>query len=207
LGENFKECDFCQISYTKELEDWVVKYSSQETSEKDFDEINSLIHEGLNNTPLKFYWDTYTAFRIAKVSEELINKIESDVIERSKNVENHKILVQELLQSEQVHATVDLTSLRCLILRCLGNSWQAVSEASKIQEIDPLEYHRLLSAIAKDLESKELLYEAARVKNKIGVPIPQTYPFYTNIDVNEEKDSFISILCKAAIGKISFELN
>jgi mRNA-degrading endonuclease RelE of RelBE toxin-antitoxin system len=205
--EYFKECDFCQISYTEELEDWVVKYSSQETSEQDFDEINSLIHEGLNNTPLKFYWDTYTAFRIAKISEEVINKIESDVIERSKNFKNHKILVQELGQLDRVSTTVDRTSLKCLILRCLGNSWQAVNEASKIQEIDPFEYYRLLCSIATDLESKELWYEAARVKNKIGVPIPQTYPFYTEIDINEEKDSLTSILCKLAIGRISFKLN
>lgn len=205
--EYFRKCDFCEISDTEDLEKWVVKCSSQETSDKDFNEINRLIYEGLNNTPLKLYWDLYTIFKIVKISKEVINKIESDVIECSKNIDNHKILVQELLQTEQIPSTVDRTSLRCLILRCLGNSWQAVNEASKIQGIDPLEYHRLLFAIAKELESKGLLYEAARVKNKIGVPIHQTYPFRSEMGVNEEKDSFISILCNAAIGRISFKLN
>jgi mRNA-degrading endonuclease RelE of RelBE toxin-antitoxin system len=205
--EYFKKCDFYEISNTEYLESWVIKCSSQETSDKDFDEINSSIYEGLNNTPLKFYWDTYTAFRITKVSKEVIDKTERDIIKRLKNSENHKNLVEELLQIEQISITVDRISLRCLILRCLGNSWQAVSEASNIQDIDPLEYHRLLCSIAKDLESKELLYEAARVKNKIGVPIPQTYPFQMEMGMNEEKDSFVSILCNAAIGTISFKLN
>ncbi|MBD2135450.1 DEAD/DEAH box helicase family protein [Sphaerospermopsis sp. FACHB-1094] len=116
--------------------------------------------------------------------------------------QQHKNILQELnlLQPEQIRSDSDRIPLRCLLLRALGSYWDAVEEASLLQKIDPQECKRIISEIANELERKQLIYEAARVRMKIGISIPEDYPFRK--EIIKQDGSLVSLLCHAAINKI-----
>ena len=78
-------------------------------------------------------------------------------------------------------------------------SWQAVEEASRFQKSNGKEYKRLVESIAKDLEHKNLVYEAARVREKIGKPIPKDFPFSDKIA--NRSGSLVSLLCQAMLDR------
>ncbi len=114
--------------------------------------------------------------RLTQVDETRIAKIEEEIIHELKT-KTPQILNQELSQTKRISSMIDRVPLRCLILRSLGRSWQAINEASQIQNLNPQEYQHLLKVIANDLKTKGLLYEAARVESKIKIPFPTHYPF------------------------------
>lgn len=200
--EFFKQCESYEISKTDELIDWITEWSNSEHLFRDGDAIRNLIYEGLNAQPIKIYWDTYAALRLAQFEAVQINKIETQIIKALKN--KTELLIEELEQIQGISSISDRTLLKCLILRSLNRSWQAVNEASQLQSVNPYEHHRLLNVIADELDNKELIYEALRVKTKIGLPLPKEFPFSENL--TENTNSLVSLLCHAAINKISSKL-
>lgn len=88
------------------------------------------------------YWDTYLALELAGV--ELDRWKQEAIALLSQHSQQH--LNDELKNTQSI-------SLRCLLLRAMQRSWQAVAEASRLQNSNFQEYERLLNSIARDLEA------------------------------------------------------
>ncbi|MGB3642040.1 MAG: DEAD/DEAH box helicase family protein [Rivularia sp. (in: cyanobacteria)] len=142
------------------------------------------------------YWDTYLALQLAGIEGSELYQWEKDAISRLKKHSN------DYLKSELNH--IQNISLRCLLWRAMDFSWQAVLEATNLEEIDFNEYERLLYSIAKDLELKGLIYEAARVKAlKREDNHHDTFPFWQEINQNSNSSqSLVKLLCEAFASRI-----
>ncbi|XWK87921.1 MAG: hypothetical protein U7127_27675 [Phormidium sp.] len=137
------------------------------------------------------FFDTYLVLDLAGVSGEELSRWEQEAIAE---LSNHSAnLPREL---EQIPS--NNISLRCLLLRAMHRSWEAVDLAFKLQQNNPEEYQRLLTSIAQDLENKNLPYEAARVRIKLGKFWPNDYPFP---EISEKSGSLLTLLCQAFIDR------
>jgi mRNA-degrading endonuclease RelE of RelBE toxin-antitoxin system len=208
IGRNYFEC--CQTIDAIDAEQaasWIAEFASgvdvsllkdnpQETQEK-------LLKGCDNGHP---YLDTYFVLNLAKVESESLYKWEQEAIKRlqkhynnlPKELENNTDCTNSL-KEELENVPSENISLRCLLLRAMNCSWQAVEEASGFQKINEKEYKRLVESIAKDLEHKNLVYEAARVREKIGEPIPKDFPFSDKIA--NRSGSLVSLLCQAMLDR------
>ncbi|MUG94959.1 hypothetical protein F7734_22375 [Scytonema sp. UIC 10036] len=143
------------------------------------------------------YWDTYLVLELAAVREENLYKWEQEAIASlSKHSQQH--LQDELNKTHSI-------SLRCLLLRAMQRSWQAVTEAYQLKNSDFPEYQRLLNSIAQDLEAKGLPYEAARVKARLSDRNQhQNLPFWEEIGhPSNQFKPLVTLLCEAFISRIS----
>ncbi|MFB8794845.1 MAG: hypothetical protein U7126_11645 [Microcoleus sp.] len=205
IGRNYFEC--CQTIDAEQAASWIAEFASgvdvsllkdnrQETQEK-------LLKGCDNGHP---YLDTYFVLTLAKVKIESLYKWEQEAIKRlqkhynnlPKKLENNTNYINSL-KEELENVTSENISLRCLLLRAMNCSWQAVEEASGFQNTNEKEYKRLVESIAKDLEHKNLVYEAARVREKIGKPIPKHFPFSDKIA--NRSGSLVSLLCQAMLDR------
>jgi len=152
------------------------------------------------------YLDTYFVLNLAKVESESLYKWEQEAIKRlqkhyndlPKELENNTDCTNSL-KEELKNVPSENISLRCLLLRAMNCSWQAVEEVSGFQHSNEKEYKRLVESIAQDLEHKNLVYEAARVREKIGKPIPKDYPWSDKIA--NRSGSLVSLLCQAMLDR------
>jgi len=202
--EHFDKCEHFNISNRQSLLDWIAELSNAEDLIQNSNAISDLIDRGLKTEQIQIYWDTYTALQRARIDDGKIAEIEAKILAALKN-QDRDILREELAQTKFIFSLIDRVQLRCLILRSLDRSWEAVDEAAQIAQDYPQQYHRLLKAIADELVAKGLIYEAARIREKIGLPLPREYPFSDAI--NGQTGSLISLLCQAAIAKISADNN
>jgi hypothetical protein len=202
--ENFAKCEHFNISNGQSLLDWIAELSNAEDLIQNSNAISDLIDQGLETKPIQIYWDTYTALQRARIDDGKIAEIEAKIVAALKQ-QTQDILLEELAQTEFIFSLIDRVQLKCLILRSLDRSWEAVDEAAQIAQDYLQQYHRLLNAIADELVAKGLIYEAARIRAKIGLPLPREYPFSDAI--NGQTGSLISLLCQAAIAKISADNN
>ncbi len=205
IGRNYFEC--CQTIDAEQAASWIAEFASgvdvsllkdnrQETQEK-------LLKGCDNGHP---YLDTYFVLTLAKVEIESLYKWEQEAIKRlqkhynnlPKELENNTNYINSL-KEELENVTSENISLRCLLLRAMNCSWQAVEEASRFNNSNYKEYKRLVESIAKDLEHKNLVYEAARVREKIGKPIPKHFPFSDKIA--NRSGSLVSLLCQAMLDR------
>ncbi|WP_228056196.1 hypothetical protein, partial [Microcoleus sp. LEGE 07076] len=208
IGRRYFEC--CQTIDAIDAEqaaNWITEFASgvdvsllkdnpQETQEK--------LLKGCDNGPP--YLDTYFVLNLAKVESESLYEWEQKAIKRlqkyyndlPKELENNTDCTNSL-KEELKNVTSENISLRCLLLRAMNCSWQAVEEASGFQHSNEKEYKRLVESIAKDLEHKNLVYEAARVREKIGKPIPKHFPFSDKIA--NRSGSLVSLLCQAMLDR------
>jgi len=191
IGSNYFEC--CETIDPAQAASWITEFASgvdikllrdnvQETQEK-------LLKGCDNGHP---YLDTYFVLNLAKIESEILYQWEQEAINRLQPSSNY--LLRELK-----NVPSDNISLRCLLLRAMNCSWQAVEEASRFQNSNQKEYKRLVESIAKDLEHKDLLYEAARVREKIGQPIPKDFPLSDKIA--NRSGSLVSLLCQAMLDR------
>ena len=205
IGRNYFEC--CQTIDAEQAASWIAEFASgvdvsllkdnpQSTQEK-------LLKGCDNGHP---YLDTYFVLTLAKVESESLYKWEQEAIKRlqkhyndlPKELENNTDCANSL-KEELKNVPSENISLRCLLLRAMNCSWQAVEEASGFQNTNEKEYKRLVESIAKDLEHKNLVYEAARVREKIGEPIPKHFPFSDKIA--NRSGSLVSLLCQAMLDR------
>lgn len=208
IGRSYFEC--CQTIDAIDAEkaaSWIAEFASgvdvsllkdnrQETQEK-------LLKGCDNGHP---YLDTYLVFDLAKVESEILYQWEQEAIKRlqkhynnlPKELENNTDCTNSL-KEELKNVPSENISLRCLLLRAMKCSWQAVEEASGFQNTNEKEYKRLVESIAQDLEHKNLVYEAARVREKIGKPIPKDYPWSDKIA--NRSGSLVSLLCQAMLDR------
>jgi mRNA-degrading endonuclease RelE of RelBE toxin-antitoxin system len=142
------------------------------------------------------YWDTYLALQLAGIEGSELYQWEKDAISRLKKHSN------DYLKSELNHT--QNVSLRCLLWRAMDFSWQAVIEATNLEEIDFNEYQRLLYCIAEDLAEKGLTYEAARVKARLGEDnFQRNFPFWQEVSQNSDNSqSLVTLLCEAFTSRI-----
>ncbi len=137
------------------------------------------------------YWDTYLALQLAGVRSSELYQWEQKAISL---LSQHplELLQRELQQTESI-------SLRCLILRAMHCSWQAVAAASPLKNTDVPEYERLLKGIANDLERKRLPYEAARVRAYlVDGNYKYNLPFWQEIiNPSHQSKPLVSLLCEA----------
>lgn len=142
------------------------------------------------------YWDTYLALQLAGIDGDELYQWEKDAISRlKKHSDEH--LKSELNNIQNI-------SLRCLLWRAMEFSWQAVVEATNLEKTDINEYKRLLQGIAKDLEEKGLIYEAARVKARFSKDKTHlTFPFWQEISENPDSSQpLVTLLCEAFASRI-----
>jgi mRNA-degrading endonuclease RelE of RelBE toxin-antitoxin system len=145
----------------------------------------------------KLYWDTYLALDLAGYRDDELNHWETEAIN----------LLREHLTTLQ--AELDQTydpRLRCLLLRGMQKSWEAVSEIAELQDSNLKEYQRIIEAIAQDLEQKNLPLEAARVRAKINPSDweANNYPFP---EIGNYSCSLIPALSHAFKTRIESQLN
>lgn len=142
------------------------------------------------------YWDTYSALQLAGIEGDELYQWEQDAISRLKKHGNDD-LKSELNNIQNI-------SLRCLLWRAMGFSWQAVIEATSLETKDSKEYERLINSIAQDLEIKGLIYEAARIKARFGEDKTHlTFPFWQEISENSNSSQpLITLLCEAFASRI-----
>ncbi|MEM7555491.1 MAG: hypothetical protein AAF378_15605 [Cyanobacteria bacterium P01_A01_bin.84] len=137
------------------------------------------------------YWDTYLALQFAGVRDPQLYQWEQKAISllQKSSVE---VLNAELAQAENI-------SLRCLILRAMQYSWEAVTQANILKASDEVEHKRLIISIAKDLEAKKLPYEAARVRATLADGnYKRDFPFWQDvIESSPQSQPLVSLLCKA----------
>ncbi|KYC39715.1 hypothetical protein WA1_30770 [Scytonema hofmannii PCC 7110] len=143
------------------------------------------------------YWDTYLALELAAVKDENLYKWEHEAIALlSKHSQQH--LQNELKNTHSI-------SLRCLLLRAMQCSWQAVTEATQLKNRDFPEYQRLINSIARDLVAKGLPYEAARVKVQLSDGNNHhNLPFWGEISNHSNQfKPLVTLLCEAFIDRIT----
>ncbi len=182
----FKNCDRIDA---KTAINWITEVAS----DMDISHINDDIQQRL----LKrcetgyLYWDTYLALQLAGVEGMELYKWKKEAMNLLSNHSPVDLNI-ELQRTSNI-------SLRCLLLRTMELSWQAVAEASQLKNRDFPEYQRLLKNIARDLEVKGLVYEAGRVRAYFGETNYQhNFPFWT--EINNSVDQFqplVGLLCQA----------
>lgn len=208
--EYFETCDSFSSGDTETLINWIREWSNSEYLFRDNNAICNLLYDGINSQPIQLYWDTYPALRLAGCNDYQIGEIEIKLIEKLKN-QSIELLFNELSQMDQIHDDVDRVPLKCLILRSMSRSWEAADEASKIKNGNTQEqYNRLINAIASDLENQGLVYEAARLKTRIGIPFPPDYPFSESLVKNPtwlNKPNLVSLLNRLFTNKTITKLS
>jgi mRNA-degrading endonuclease RelE of RelBE toxin-antitoxin system len=201
--DKFKFCDHHTITDKEIPLDWIVEWASSEHLFKDKEAIINLILEGLRSDTPEIYWDTYSVLKNADILNETINEMEKEAI-NILSLHPEEILEKELLETNNIASEIDKILLKCLLLRSLNRSWEAVDEISKLANLNNQnkEYNRLLHAIVNDLNHKNLYYEAARVRRIFEPSSLDNLPF--GKEIATQRGSLISLLCKAAISQINF---
>ncbi|AFY99653.1 hypothetical protein [Calothrix sp. PCC 6303] len=139
------------------------------------------------------YWDTYLALQFAGFDSPKLYQWEREAIKLLRK-HPHTHLASELEKTQNI-------PLRCLLLRAMQSSWQAVAEANKLKNIDFPTYEYLLKSIAKDLEAKGLPYEAARVRSQIYPDSNQkNFPFWQ--EIKNSQQPLIPSLCQAFTSRL-----
>ncbi|QOV24416.1 hypothetical protein [Anabaenopsis elenkinii] len=203
---HFNQCQVFNFSDADQPLAWITEFGNGEQISQDFEAIRNLIDKGLRSQPLRIYWDTYAALRAARVDNQTVLEIEQKAIETLRASQKDAIILQELtelklLETNSFWSPIDIVPLKCLLFRALGRYWDAVEEISQLQDRELEEYRALVIAnIANELEQQGLIYEAARVRMRIGEDIPQDYPFREIIA--HQHGSIVSVLCQAAINQI-----
>ncbi|MEM7579419.1 MAG: hypothetical protein ACFB02_16240 [Mastigocoleus sp.] len=142
------------------------------------------------------YWDTYLALQFTGVQDRQLYEWEAKAISQLQQ-NSIKVLEAELVQVEDI-------SLRCLILRAMNRSWEALGEANTLKTFDETEYKRLVKSIAKDLEAKKLPYEAARIRaTLVDGKYQRDLPFWQEvIESSPQSQPLVSLLCRAFNNKL-----
>ncbi|MFB2881315.1 hypothetical protein [Floridanema aerugineum] len=190
IGDDYFQC--CRRIDAQSAATWIAEIAS----DNDISEIRNnaenkkqeLLASCAKGKP---FFDTYLVLDLAGVAGEELSRWEQKAIAE---LSNHSAsLPRELEQIPNNNI-----SLRCLLLRAMHRSWEAVDLAFELQENNPEEYQRLLTSIAQNLENKNLIYEAARVRIKLGKPWQNDYPFP---EIAEKSGSLLSLLCQAFIDR------
>ncbi|MDJ0732722.1 MAG: hypothetical protein QNJ47_01335 [Nostocaceae cyanobacterium] len=193
----FAECEEVNVETAK---NWILELAS----DVDLSQITSDVKERLlqrcqTDRGILLYWDTYLALELARLTENEIYQWEQEAI---KLLKTHSL---EDLNAEIQQPIQDI-SLRCLLLRSIDKSWQAVAEIrkSELKKNNLPAYQRLLSNIAQDLENKQLPYEAARVRTFLDDEYPpQNLPFWDEVNHPENSSQpLVTLLCQGFISRI-----
>jgi mRNA-degrading endonuclease RelE of RelBE toxin-antitoxin system len=178
---------------------WITEFASDVDLDQITDDVQQRLLERCETGHL--YWDTYLALELAGVENEGIYKWEKQAIAFLAKLDYNRI-EEELKQTENIPQSIpQRITLRCLLLRAMELSWDAVAEASQLKDSDVKEYKRLLESIARDLEAKGLFYEAARVRQLFGDDNKQYHmPFWQEIsNAANQSQPLVSLLCQAFV--------
>lgn len=167
---------------------WITEVSSDLEIGQIPDDIQKLLLKRCESGCL--YWDTYAALDLAGVTGNNLYAWEKQAIAR---LQSHSIqhLESELAKSPYI-------SLKCLLLRAMNCSWKAASLAKEIKETEPERYAAIIECTAKDLEAKNMPYEAARIRYLITETFPENYPLS---EVGTKSGNLVSVLTKYILSK------
>ena len=182
----FKECDRVD---TPAAIDWITEIVSDADLNQITDDVQQRLLKRCETGYL--YWDTYLALQFAGVEHAELYKWENQAISALKK-HSHEHLNSELQKTQNIY-------LRCLLLRAMELSWQAVCEVALLKKTDFQEYERLLKGIARDLEAKGMPYEAARVRAYIyDGKYKQNLPFWQEVNSQSQpSNSLVKLLCNS----------
>jgi mRNA-degrading endonuclease RelE of RelBE toxin-antitoxin system len=188
----FKQCDRIDSQTA-------IKWISEVASDADLNQITDDVQQRLwkRCETGYLYWDTYLSLQFAGVETEAIHQWENQAIASLKK-HSTEHLNSELKKIENI-------SLRCLLLRAMECSWQAVAEASILKDTETKEYERLLNGIARDLEAKGLRYEEARVRAFLNDGnYKQDFPFWDEViqDYQVSKP-LVTLLCQSFTSRLN----
>lgn len=187
----FEKCD--RIDSQRAIS-WITEVASDVDLNQITDDVQRRLLERCESSYL--YWDTYPALQLAGVEGESLYQWEREAITRLSKHSNSR-LDAELQKTQNI-------SLRCLLLRAMQYSWQAVSEASIIKNSEGKEYSRLLESIARDLEAKNLPYEAARVRLHLNDALSINLPFWEEVSrESEQPQPLVTSLCQAFTSRLA----
>jgi mRNA-degrading endonuclease RelE of RelBE toxin-antitoxin system len=182
----FKKCD--RIN-SRDAVKWITEVASDADLNQIPDDVQQRLLKRCETGLL--YWDTYLALQFAGVENAELYKWETQAISLLKK-HSQEHLQNELQKTQNIH-------LRCLLLRAMGHSWQAVTEANLVRDSDKKGYESLLKGIAKDLEAKGMPYEAARVRASIfNGNYQQNFPFWQEVNSQSQSSiSLVKLLCQS----------
>ena len=166
--------DFRRSESVDKAAKWIQSESNDfEFSGREQDLVERYLCDALKlETPL-IYWDTFEVLdRIGVIGEERTN-IEKKLLMLLSQYSN------EVLSSKFKLSKLETKNplIHCLILRAMGQYWNAIYTVEILKEIDKVEYERVIEAIANDLETINLVVEAARVRfQKLNIPYPIHLP-------------------------------
>ncbi len=198
--KKLQNCEFFDASddHLDGLATWISQSSNAESA---FENVDGVLNRIRNQVP-DLYFDTYSVLNLIKASDEKIYGVESELISKLKKHDTN-FLENQFREMEEVTDIEDRVGLRCLMLRALDRSWDAVAEASRIRALNRKQYHRILLAIADEMEAKRLPYEAARIRARVRSSHlqEQQYPFADEFPIDSDSP-LVSILCKLAVDRI-----
>lgn len=187
-----KYFEYCQRVNPEEAASWIAEVASgveltifRENVQQTKNKLLKACEEGFP------YLDSYLVLQLAGVEGDKLYEWELEAISKLRNnsdnleIEFHKININNI-------------TIRCLLLRAMHRSWEAVEEASRLQKSNEREYKRLIESIGRDLTNKNLPYEAARVLTRIGQPWPDDYPFP---EIAHKSGELISLLYQAILDR------
>jgi mRNA-degrading endonuclease RelE of RelBE toxin-antitoxin system len=178
-----------------------IKWISEVSSDADLSQLTDNVQQRLLKRCQTgyLYWDTYLALQFAAVDQPQVYQWEREAIKLLRK-HSHTHLTSELEKIPNIPSNTNI-SLRCLLLRAMQSSWQAVAEATQLRDIDFKAYEYLLKSIAKDLEAKGLTYEAARVRSLIYPNNhDKNFPFWQ--EIANSPQPIVSLLCQAFTSRL-----
>ncbi|MFK0730626.1 MAG: hypothetical protein ACFKPT_20490 [Gloeotrichia echinulata GP01] len=187
----FKNCDRTD---PQTAINWITEVASDMDISQINDDIQQRLLKRCENGYL--YWDTYLALQLAGVQGMELYKWEKDAM----NLLSHHSPADLNLELQKTRNI----SLRCLLLRTMEFSWEAVVEATQLKNSDFKEYQRLLKNIARDLETRGLVYEAGRVRAYLGdINYQNNFPFWQEVGNSANQfQPLVGLLCQAFTTRI-----
>lgn len=192
----FKNCDRVE---SHGAIDWITEIVSDADLTQIIDDVQQRLLKRCETGYL--YWDTYLALQFAGVEHADLYKWENQAISLLKK-HSYQHLNSELQKTKDIY-------LRCLLLRAMELSWQAVCEVTPLKNTDFQEYERLLKGVARNLEGKGMPYEAARVRAYIyDGKYKQNLPFWQEVNSQSKpSDSLVKLLCNSFTSRLDNLIN
>lgn len=156
---------------------WITEFTNElQYTETEAKGIREIILSGLEQYPPLIYWDMFDVLKryfpdnaIAEIEREIVNKLYGQPSKAD--------FLSSYLSKNEIRRKF---RLRALLLRCLGRSWEA---AKLMGDEKPEDYRSVIEGIVKDLQDRDLLLEADRIKtlflgNEISI-LPNLLPLFT----------------------------
>ena len=157
---------------------WIVEAVGDTDASKRAVEIRDRLLQSLSTDPFHLYWDTYSLLETSK--NDLNEWEQAAFFQLKERFDGDPDTLQFHTELDQIPD--DCVSLKCLLLRFMHRSWDALETARSLQHSNQLEYKRIGESIATELKNKGLEYEAIRIQSTYDLDLPEDLPFIEIVD-------------------------